>query len=110
MPLSNRMLETAESYDQFLTRVRNEEQEAEDYLPENRLQHKEWEKELEFEAMLQDPETIYWGYMNGWGPLEDARYKSHLSSGIKFKMIRDRSSGTIYYNPEIKVYFRVESR
>ena len=110
MSLVNRLKETAESYDEFLNRVRSEERDAKDHLPENRLQHIEWEKEMEFEEMMQDPETVYWGYMNGWGPVEEERYRGHLDAGIKFKTIRDRSSGTIYYSPKMKVYFRVESR
>ena len=109
MSLVNRLKETGESYDQFLTRVRNEETEAKDYMPENRLQHIEWEKEMEFETMLDDKETVYWGYMNGWGPNEERRYASHLAEGYKFKQIRDMG-GSIYYNLELKVYFRVESR
>ena len=109
MSLVNRLKETGESYDEFLTRVRGEERDAKDYLPENRLQHIQWEKEMEFEKMLEDPSTVYWGYMNGWGPLEEKRYADHLAEGVKFTQIRDMGA-SIYYNLELKIYFRVESR
>ena len=64
---------------------------------------------MEFDAMLADKETVYWGDMTGWGPNEERRDADHLAEGYKFKQIRDMG-GSIYYNLELKVYFRVESR
>ena len=108
MALVNRLKTTGESYEKFLSRVRGEESRAEKHLPENRQQWQEWQREMELKEMMADKETVYWGYMNGWGPNEERRYAAHVEQGYKFKAVREMG-GVIYYNTELKVYYRAET-
>lgn len=104
-----RLKETGESYAQFLKRNRDDERKAKDGLPENKEIRRAWKMEEEFERLSTDPEAQAWGYMNGWGPDEEARLAEVIAKGYKFKSFREYSTVTVHYNLELKVYYRVDS-
>lgn len=103
-----RLIDTGESYEQFLKRNRDVESKAKDGLPENAGLRRMWEMEAEIEALMNDSETVNLGWMNGWGPDEESYYKHLIDAGVKFQKIRHGSYWE-YYNVKEKVVFKVDS-
>ena len=100
--------DTGESYEQWLTRNRGEERQAKKCLPENKSIRRIWDMHEELTKLLEDKEVMNLGWMNSWSKDSESYYKHLISSGVKFKKVR-QSSYWEYYNVEEKVVFKVDS-
>ena len=103
-----KLIETGESYEQFLKRNRQVEAKAKDGLPENSGLRRVWKMEKEIEELLNDKDLVNLGWMNGWGPDEESYYKHLIDSGVKFQKIRHGSYWECY-NVQEKIVFKIDS-
>lgn len=100
--------DTGESYADWLERNRNQEATAKRSLPENKQLRKAWDMETELTELMEDPDVIDLGWMNGWGPDEESYYKHLIDSGVKFKRLRQGSYWECY-NVREKIVFKIDS-